>query len=680
MCPVSIPLSPVEPVTDVLHGVPVTDPYRWLEDQNSPETRAWIEAQTTYARSYLDAIPGRERMRERVRELLDVESFDSLLKAGTRYFFRKRLPGQEQPSIYFRNGVDGPDQLLVDPAERGTGNYTAVKPLQVSRDGSLLLYEVKQGGERMGRFEILSIHNRRILPDVLPHGHLRGFAFAPDGKSFYYAHEPADTQLPFRRAAFQHTLGTMPSLDRQLFFAGEDEGTRLHVVAGRSQLGFLVYRFLDKTYIDFYVWAMGSSGPPIPILQNAEYNFAPRFLPGRILAAIDEKAPNFRIVDVQARRNENPLFFNVVPEIDAPIRNWLLTRNRILISYARGAHSHIEIFDLFGKRVGQVPDISDETVRIVAANPDEDEIFIERESFARPIEIHRFSVASGQSTLWSRRPVSFDAASYTHTSITFPSKDGTAVPMFLFGAREALANGTHPGVMTSYGGYGISATPQFSVLVATLVERNCVFALPRIRGGSEFGVNWHNAAKRRNRQVAFDDFLSAAQWLIETSRMTSRKLAIFGGSNSGLLVAVAMTQRPDLFAAVLCLAPLTDMLRFHHFDGAHVWKEEFGTAEDPHDFEALANYSPYHAVRDGTAYPATLIVSGDADQNCNSLHARKMMARLQAATASDSPVLLSYSKFRGHSPVLPLSERIEALTDRVCFLCHRLGLRTSGAS
>ena len=246
--------------------------------------------------------------------------------------------------------------------------------------------------------------------------------------------------------------------------------------------------------------------------------------------------------------------------------------------------------------------------------------------------------------------------------------------MFLVGRRDVLANGPHPTIMTSYGGYGVAMTPRFSVFVSFLMERGCLFALPNIRGGSEFGANWHNAAKRRNRQVAIDDFLGAAEWLIATGRTPAGRLAIFGGSNSGLLVGAALTQRPDLFRAIVCMVPLLDMLRYHLFDNAHVWIDELGSADDPGDFEALARYSPYHQVRDGVAYPATMIVSGDADRNCNPLHARKMTARLQAANRSRSPIVLDYSPLRGHSPVLPLSERIDALSDRMAFLCDQLRL------
>jgi prolyl oligopeptidase len=334
----------------------------------------------------------------------------------------------------------------------------------------------------------------------------------------------------------------------------------------------------------------------------------------------------------------------------------------------------IRIFDFSGKALGELPIRSDETVRIVGGSPDSNELLLETESFTKPIGIFRYSSKSANRTLWAKRSIPFDATDYAHSQIWFVSKDGTRVPMYLVGRRDILDATGNPTIMTSYGGYGVSMTPQFSVFVAFLIERGCLFALPHIRGGSEFGVAWHEAAKRRNRQTAYDDFLFAAQWLIETGRTAPRKLAIFGGSNSGLLVGAALTQRPDLFRAVVCMVPMMDMLRYHVFDNAHVWKDEFGSVDDPDDFAALAKYSPYHQVRQGGAYPATMIVSGDADRNCNPLHARKMTARLQAANASEHPIFLDYSKSRGHSPVLPLSQRIEALTDRMAFLCDQLQL------
>jgi prolyl oligopeptidase len=666
------PLSAVEPVTEVLHGVPITDRYRWLEDQNSPETRAWIDDQTRYARAYLDAIPGRAKIVERVRELLDIERCDSFIRGGNRWFFRKRFPRQEQPAIYFREGQNGEDQLLVDPTTRCTGEYTTVKPVRASCDGSLLLYEVKQGGERAGVFEILDVAGRRRLPDALPHGYLRGLAFAPDGRSFYYSHEATGAERPCRRAVLHHVLGSDFAADREIFSAGENERLRLVLVSSAQTLGFLVCRFREKTYTHFYLWQMESGAAAIPVLRDAEYSFAPWLLPGRLLAVIDQGAPNRRVVEVQARKDRNPLYFDLVPETEALIRNWVITANHVVVMYAAGTRSRLAVFDRFGSRTGEIPSNPGETVRIVCSSGEDDEILLERESFAQPIEVHRCNVATGVSAEWARQTFPPEPSRYRHTEICLPSKDGASIPMFLVGDSRALATGAHPAVMTSYGGYGASSTPQFSVFVAFLLEHGCLFALPGIRGGSEFGAAWHTAAMRRKRQVAIDDFLAAANSLIDSGRTPPQRLGIFGGSNSGLLVGAAMTQRPDLFRAVLCMVPMLDMLRYHLFDNAYAWTDEFGTAEDRDDFHALYRYSPYHAVKDGVAYPATMFVSGDADQNCNPMHARKMTARLQAATASGGPVLLDYSHCRGHSPVLPLTERINALTDRLAFFCDQL--------
>jgi prolyl oligopeptidase len=668
------PRSAVEPVTEIFHGVSVTDPYRWLEDQDSPRTRAWIQEQALYARAYLDSIPGRERIRKRIQEFLAVETYDSLQKAGSHYFFRKRLPDQEQPCIYMREGADGEDHVLIDPTERGTGNFTAVKPLRVSPDGRLLLYEVKEGGERTGAFELLEIETRKRLPDLLPRGYLRGFAFAPDGKSFFYVHEALDARRPFYRAAYQHVLGTSFAEDREIFFAGEDEKVRLALLSDKKRVGYFVYHFLDKTLTDIYLQSFEGSAPPELIFNRIDYMLGLRLMDDKILAITDRNAPNRRIVEIRLRENGGHEWIDIVPESDTPISNWLVVQDSLFVSYMKEMQHRVFIFDFSGKKTGEMPIRNDETLRIIGGSPESDEFLLETESFTEPIGIFRHSAKSNERTLWAKRSIPFDSADFSHSQIWFMSKDGTRVPMYLVGRRDVLKRSGNPTIMTSYGGYGVSMTPQFSIFVAFLMERSCLFALPNIRGGSEFGVEWHNAAKRRNRQTAYDDFLSAAEWLVKTGRTGAGKLAIFGGSNSGLLVGAALTQRPDLFGAVVCMVPMLDMLRYHLFDNAHVWKDEFGTVDDPEDFAVLAKYSPYHRVREGVAYPATMFVSGDADRNCNPLHARKMTARLQAANISENPIFLDYSKSRGHSPVLPLGERIEALTDRMAFLCDQLQL------
>jgi prolyl oligopeptidase len=654
--------------------VPVTDSYRWLEDQESERTRGWLAAQSRYARAYLDSLPGRERIRERIRELLDVETYDSIQRIGDRCIFRRRLPGQEQPCIFLREAPDGEDRLLIDPAERKTGSHTAVKPLQLSPDARLLLYEVKEGGERTGTFEFFDIEKREKLPDVLPRGYLRGFCFAQDGRSFYYVHEAVNTNGSTHPAACHHVLGASFNDDRRIFCHHGSGSLRLHIVPGENHLGFLVLRFGDRTYTDFFLWPVNCESSPQLLVENVDYKLGPRFQKDRILAITDRNCPNSRIVEIQPRKDREPEFVDVIPATDCPIREWAVASDRIYVGYTRGVRSEIQVFDGRGVRLGAVPVAETDTVRMVGASTQSGELWFERESFVTPIQICRYSPQTGKSQAWAERRIPFLSEDYEHARIWFPAKDGTRIPMFLVGRRNLMGTRPLPTVMTSYGGFGVPMTPQFSVFVAFLMEQGCLFALPNIRGGSEFGVDWHNAARRRNRQVAIDDFLSAAEWLVENGRTTPGGLAIFGGSNSGLLVGAALTQRPDLFRAVVCMVPMLDMLRYHLFDNAQVWVDEFGTSDDPEDFPALARYSPYHQVRDGVAYPATMIVSGDADRNCNPLHARKMTARLQAANTSGHPIFLDYNPFRGHSPVLPLSERVEALTDRMAFLCDQLGL------
>jgi prolyl oligopeptidase len=670
------PVSAVEPVTEILHGVAITDPYRWLEEQNSPPTREWVCEQTGYARDYLDNIPGRERIQKRIRQFLAVETQDSVQKSGGRYFFRKRLPDQQQACIYMREGPDGRDELLVDPLALGQGIHAAVKPLRVSSDGKFLLYEIKNGGERSGTFAIMDVESRQRPADVLPRGYLRGLAFAPDGKSFVYIHEPLDSPRPFYQCAKRHIIGASFLEDQEIFSVGGGPCLRLGLVADARRIGFITYRFENQLRISFHLKGFEEHGPGKCVLADADYSFVPALVNDRLFALTNRQAPNLCIVEVRLRANLEPEWVPVVREADARIHQWFVSRDRIFVSYIRGGRTRVLLFDLGGRRLREVAASSVKTIRLaVAGSSGSEETFFETESFTEPIAVTRYSPLSGEWSVWSRKNVPFKSANFAHTRASFRSKDGTSIPVYLAGRRDVLREGCHPVIMTSYGGYGVPMTPQFSVLVAFLMEKGCMFALPQIRGGSDFGAAWHEAAKRRKRQTAYDDFLSAAEWLLETQRTTARRLAIFGGSNSGLLVAAAMTQRPELFRAVICMAPMLDMLRYHLFDGAQIWREELGTAEDVEDFRALAAYSPYHQVRDGVRYPAVLMVSGDADGNCNPLHARKMTAKLQAANRSERPILLDYSPFRGHSPVLPLSQRIEALTDRVAFLCDQLGLQ-----
>jgi prolyl oligopeptidase len=667
------PASAVWPVTEVFHGNPITDPYRWLEDPDSPETRNWIRSQTLYARSYLAAIPGRSRIRERLRQLLDTERTDTIHKTGDRYFYRKRFRGQEQASICYRDTLNGPDHVLIDPRTLGLGPNIAVRLLRVSPDGHFLLYERKEGGERAGIFCLFDIDARLTLREKLPRGYLRGFAFTEDSRGFYYVHH-AGSEAPGRYVALHHVLGTSFGDDREIFSVSHGDHVRLHIVPGVGRMGFLVYRGVDPMRTDFFLWDKAGAAP-CTVIRDAIYRFAPYLLAdGRIIALSNQNAPNFKVIEVHVASGKETEFRDLVPTRDERIQGCVVTDDKIFVAYLGGQVTKVDIYDRGGKHAGQLPSAFGGSIRLSGCSPDGREIFLERESFTRPIQTAIYRPAERTSRNWAEPELPFVSLDIEQAEVTFPAKDDTTIPMFLVGRRDVLVGGPHPTVMTSYGGYGVAVTPRFSVFALALMERGCLLALPNIRGGSEFGEAWHSAAKRRNRKVAFDDFLSAAEWLVKTGRTEPGKLGIFGASHAGLLVGVALTARPDLFRAAICMVPVLDMLRYHLFDGAEEWKQEFGTSEEHDDFVALRRYSPYHGVCDGVVYPATMFVSGGRDQVCNPLHVRKMTARLQAANISNRPVLLDYSDYRGHSPVLPFHTRWEALTDRVAFLCDQLGL------
>lgn len=667
------PLTPDDPVIEVLHNTEVVDPYRWLEDQQSERTRRWIDQQTRYMRSYLDTLPSRNLIRTRIEELLTIDTCELPHKVGNRYFFRKRHAQQEQPSIYLREGADGEDQLLVDPTTRGTGPYTSVSIFQISQDGKLLVYQIKEGGERSGSFEILNVDKREILADSLPRGFLHGLAFAPDNKSFCYVHEELGAERWHPKAAYRHVFGTPLAEDEEFFVAGDDSRLRLALSADNKHLCVAVTRLGEKI-IDNYLYDFVSGAPDLiaPAI-SCTFGLAPA--EGRIFTMSDLNAPNLCILELLIQNKRDVCWREIVPESSRRIRSFVIRNGHLIVHYTQQTAACVILFDLEGRKVREVSLPVDGTVSCNLLGSDSREISYSYESFKRPPASFRYLTRSGECLPWARMNLPFDTTDIDSVHTWYSSKDGTQIPLYLVGRNDVLKSSQiRPTILTGYGGFGMSMTPKFGILTSFMMERGCVFALANLRGGSEFGEQWHLAGQGRNRQKCFDDFLCAAEWLIQKRYTSPEKLGIFGGSNSGLLMGAALTQRPDLFRVVLCIGPLTDMLRYHLFDFARKYKPEYGIAEDPEDFRALYDYSPYHHVRSGTCYPAVLIVSGDADMNCNPMHARKMTARLQAATGSKHPVLLDYKAFRGHKPVLPLSERITGLADRLAFLCDQLGV------
>ena len=672
------PHTQAEPVTETLHGVEVTDPYRWLEDQNSPRTRAWIEQQTAYTRAYLDAIQGQEQIRERVKDLLAVkEVISEPWNIGERNFFLKRQNRAEQPVIVMSDGLFGTETVLVDPALRATGPSTAVAIAAISEDGRFLAYSVRQGGTDHSALEILDLERNVVLPDKLPEGFCTGFAFAPEGSGFYYSHRELHDARPHYRAVVWHALGTERPQDQEIFVVGEKPNLFVGVLCSpeANLLAFPVFSTgkLRRTSIYLQKMPHGSDHPNL-LLQDIEGCFVPFFVRGQLFAYTDYAAPNFRVVNIDILSPDPVRWRDVVPETNQRIQQFAVAGDRIFVTRIERFATSLEVFRLRGEDRGEIVLSVLGSIDLLNSTMKSEKMFYSQTSICQPPSVRCYDTRQKRLYTCDESDIPFDGHEIEVEECAYPSRDKTLVPVLLAARKDRLHSGPMPTFLSGYGGFGSCVTPRFTAFATFLMEQGVLFAVPALRGGSELGEEWHRAGMRENRRNAFDDFIAAAEWLIGEGRAKPGRIAIGGGSNAGLLVGAAITQRPNLFRAAICLGPLLDMTRYHLFDFAAGWAEEYGSPEVEQDLHFLLTYSPYHRVQDGADYPAVLLISGDADTRCNPMHARKMAARLQTANLSEHPILLDYKRDWGHTPVQPLSTRSDALTDRLAFLCHELGI------
>jgi prolyl oligopeptidase len=650
---------------EIVHGVAVHDPYRWLEDRGSAQTELWLREQQQRCTAYFSAYPELSLVESRVRKYLDVEIVDQPARVCNRYFYRMRRKGQEQGCICVREGLSGSERLLIDPASEG--EFTSIGIYRISRDANLLAYTVKRGGEDRTEIRFFDLTRGIRLPDSIPLGYARGFAFAQGG--YFYVQE-TDANLPEHTIQY-HPFGSAAS-DPIVFRVPRIAGSRLILSGNTDRLAAI---WMHPQGEDVVASLAISSIEEVPRWHDL---FSDRRLPygtilyrDRILAAVGTASKRLEVIELSQDGHEMQ---TLIPEQGGVLQQLVIAQDRIFVNcLSQSGAAVIDVWLLTGERMSPVSLPTGGTIQI---HPVYDEnaasIFYTFESFDTPRTIYEYCVQTDTSRVWHQREPADRSRPSKVRHIHIPSKDGTLFPLTLVSLVQSDTVTSRPVIMTSYGGFGVWMTPQFSVLVAIMMELGADFAIPHIRGGGEGGIEWHDAGRARNRQSSFDDFIAAAEWLCSQGLTTPDRIGIFGGSNSGLLVAAAMTQRPDLFAAVVCIAPLLDMVRYEAFDHAAKWRREYGTVEDPDDFRALYAYSPYHRVAESTNYPATLFVSGDKDDRCNPAHVRKMAARLQERSRQRSPVIVDYSEERGHSPALPLSVRVPALARRVAFLCREL--------
>jgi prolyl oligopeptidase len=667
------PATRQQPVVETLHGVDVADPYRWLEDQQAPETRRWIDAQNAYTAAVLDPLPGRPQIEKRLAELMKVDIIGMPFERGGRYFFTKRAATQDLAILYMRKGPRSADEVLVDPHGLSADRTTSVGFSDVSRDGTTLVYSIRNGGEDEVTLRVMDIDAGKEL-DSLPRARYSGVSITPDKTAIYYA-----KQTPNGPRVFVHDVGASPSGDREIFGGGygpekiigaslTDDGRYLLVNVSHGSAAL-------KT--ELYVQEIGKASTLTPIVNDVEAVFSGTIAGDTLFMRTNWNAPNYRVIKVDLRKPARANWTDVVSQGPHAMTGLSAAGGRLFVSTLEDVQTKIRAYSTEGTPLGEVrlPGIGASSG--ITGDWDKDEAFFSFSSLSQPQAIYRYTVSTGAQEIWAKQNVPIDSASVEVKQVWVTSKDGTKLPMFVAHRKGLRLDGRNPALLTGYGGFNASQMPGFSARAAFWIEQGGVYALPNLRGGGEFGENWHRAGMREQKQNVFDDFIAAAGWLIGHSYTSPDKLAISGGSNGGLLVGAFLTQRPDMIRAVVCSYPLLDMVRYHRFMVAGYWVPEYGSAEaSPQEFQYIRAYSPYHNVKPGTKYPAVLFITGDGDTRVAPLHARKMTALLQAATGSgpkERPIVLRYDTKAGHSGGLPVSKQVQDLTDEMRFLFAQLG-------
>lgn len=677
------PLTPRDEVADVWHGERVVDPYRWLEDTESERTRAWTDAQNARTRSVLDALPQRRHFAARLHELLSVGLLDTPRPINGHVFHTRRSGSQRQAILYVRDTVDGDDRALVDPNQLDTSGLVTIDWYFASPDARYVAYGLSRGGDEMSTLHVIEVASGRELSERIPHTQRSTVAWAGDG--FYYGANPSPGSVPpgdehyHRRIRF-HRLGDDPARDETVFGEGRPKEDMLWVRASPNARFVLFHAFKGWTQSDVYVLDRRAPERGLRVVTEGE----PGITEGvarddAIWLRTNLDTPNYQVARAEYEAPERARWRTIVPESEHAIEEFHVTRDRIAVITLVRATSRVDIWTKDGRheRAVTLPGLG--KVEFVYGDPVGDLVGFTYESFTQPPVAFIADARTGGAREIVRLPAphGFDPSTVAVEQIAYPSKDGTEITMFLVHRNAVRPNGAVPTVLSGYGGFNISRTPQYAAGAAAWVEAGGLFAWPNLRGGGEYGERWHRDGMLERKQNVFDDFHAAAEALVARGWTRSDRLGVSGGSNGGLLTGVALTQRPELFGAIYCAVPLLDMLRYQNFLIARFWIAEYGSAEDAEQYRWLRAYSPYHHVQDGVRYAAVLFTTAEGDSRVDPMHARKMAALLQAQSAEDpdATVLLRVDRDAGHGIGKPLDKQVDDLADQYSFLAWRLGLQ-----
>jgi len=685
------PPSAVREVYDTYHGVKVVDPYRWLEDSSSREVRHWVAAQDRLARTALSASRFRASLRHDFLSLVRCDRIPARglfpprvgpFGRGSRFFWLRRPPGSPQSALHCLDSTSRRPKRVLDPTETDQSGTTSILDLTPSWDGSRVAYGLSVHGTDMTNLRVRDLRTGRSS-DRIPNVRFSNIAWRHDGTGFYYSNWPG-TGMAGRTGTpqvFFHRLRTPSSADRPIF--GEDFDPTQGVsdlVVSPDDRHMVIFVERLSTSTDLYSLDVEADQGVRPMVVGLPALFigdgSAGIRAGRLIAVTDHRAPNRRVVSIALGDPAEDSWRELVPERADILEGVSLVGDWMVLRYLHDASSRIVVGAVDGTRSREVSLPGIGTVYPPTGEGSGDEAVVTYLSFQTPRTLLRFRPEGGGVRVLDAPSPTIRNSSFLTEQVRYRSKDGAEVTMFLVGNRRARRGSPGPTLLEGYGGFGISVTPYFDPGVFPFVRDGGTFAVPQLRGGAEKGSAWHDAGKREKKQNVFDDFIAAAEWLTAEEYTDPDHLAIMGGSNGGLLVGATVTQRPELFRAAVCAVPVLDMLRYHRFDGGSLWVPEYGSSDDPVAFDYLLKYSPYHQVRPGTRYPATLLMTADTDNRVNPMHARKMTARLQAATTSPRPILLRTERKTGHGFGKSLEQRVDQLTDVWSFLYDQLGVTT----
>ena len=668
---------------DDYHGTKVADPYRWLEDDNSAETAAWVEAQNAVTDAYLATIPERAGINERLTTLWNYERFGVPSRHGERYFFYKNNGLQNQDVLFKQAALDAEPEILLDPNTLSEDGTVSLGSTSFSDDGTLLAYSISESGSDWRTWKIRDVETGADLDDVVRWSKFSGASWAADGSGFYYSRydEPAEDealqQVNYFQKLYFHRIGT-PQTDDTLVYERPDHkewGFGGSVSEDGRYLIISVWEGTDPRNRVFYRDLQDADGEVVELLNDFDAEYAFLGNEGPVFwFKTNLDADRGRVIAIDTENPDRANWKEIVPEAEETLEGYSLVGDRFILQYLRDARNVVKVFALDGtfEREVELPGIGSSYG--FGGRREDTETFFGFTSYSNPGSVYRYDIATGEATLFKKPEVRFNPDDYETKQIFYTSRDGTRVPMFITHKRGLQPNGKLPTLLYGYGGFNISLTPSFSVANLVWMEMGGVYAVPNLRGGGEYGEAWHQAGTKLRKQNVFDDFITAAEWLINNGYTSSEGLAISGGSNGGLLVGACMTQRPDLFAAALPAVGVMDMLRFHKFTIGWAWVSDYGSSENAEEFEALYRYSPLHNLRDGVAYPATMMTTADHDDRVVPAHSFKFAATLQEKHAGKDPVLIRIETKAGHGAGKPTSKRIEEAADKLAFLVRELGV------